>query len=371
MPNRKLRIAIYSFVFSALFAVSADAKDTKGTQPPPPAVPVPEVDQSSLAPLVPPTVEGTPTTIDGDRLKIGQYTVRIFGIAAPGISEKSGPDSRIALNTLIASQKVNCTIFGKTPDGDLLGQCQRGADDLGEKQLSGGQAAVYRVGPSPDAAKALDAKYDAAETTARNQGLGIWAKPAVAQAGMQGHAWFTKMRILGFLAFLLLILGIFAISITHISLNRAARRERARLRHARRYTLSTGLAAEVEIIRAGVLSIQERIKEVGPDRPIPSATGAALGLPTATFWNANAERLYVLPVEITVPLLRFHALHEDAVRKLAIASAVPASIIMTTLEKLAEAGKQSVEAIEQAMGIARKVRDTTPPPPKAENPTAS
>jgi endonuclease YncB( thermonuclease family) len=374
MPNRRLRIAIYSLVFSALFAVSAEAKDTKGTQPPPPAVPVPEVDQSSLAPLTPPTVEGTPTTIDGDRLIIGDYTVRLFGIAAPGISEKLGPDSRVALNTLIGGQRVDCTIFGKTPDGDLIGQCQKGADDLGEKQLAAGLAAVYRLGPSPDAAKPLDAKYDAAETAARNQGLGIWAKPAAAQSQPRPDArsdWRSQARILGFLAFVLLIVGIFAISITHISLAKAARRERARLRHARRYTLSTGLAAEVEIIRAGVAAIQGKLREIGPDRPIPSATGATLGLPTATFWNANAERLYVLPVEITVPLLRFHALHEDTVRKLAIASAIPAGVITAALEKLAEAGKQSVEAIEHTMGIARKERDTTPPPPKVENPTAS
>jgi endonuclease YncB( thermonuclease family) len=374
MPNRRLRIAAYSIVFSTLFAVSAVAKSTKSEQPPPPAVPVPEVDQSSLAPLTPATLEGTPTAIDGDRLRIGDYTVRLFGIAAPSIGEKLGPDSRAALDTLIGGQKVDCTIFGKTPEGDLTGQCQRGADDLGEEQLATGLAAVYRVGPSPDAAKPLDQKYDAAELAARGEGRGIWAKPAAAQPQPQADPrddWRSKARLIGLAGFLLLILGIFAISITHISLARAARRERARLRHARRYTLSTGLAAEVEIIRAGVAAIQEKLRDLGGDRPIPSTTGAALGLPSATFWHANAERLYVLPVEITVPLLRFHALHEDAVRKLAIASAIPAGAVTAALEKLAAAGKQSVEAIEHTMGIAGKVPDTAPPPPKVENPTAS
>jgi endonuclease YncB( thermonuclease family) len=370
MPNRRLRIAVYSIVFSALFTVSATAKTTKNEAPPPPAVPVPQVSETPLAPAIPPSVEGTPTPIDGDRLKIGEYTVRLFGIAAPGISEKSGPDSRIALGELTDGQRVDCTIFGKAPGGDLIGQCQKGADDLGEKQLSAGMAAVYRVGASPDAAKTLDAKYDAAETAARNQGLGIWAKPAAAQDDAGHHArW--KARMLGFLAFLLLIIAVFALSITRISLAKANRRERGRLRHARRYALSTGMAAEVEIIRAGVIAIQERIRDLAQDRPIPTTASATLGLPSATFWNANAERLYVLPVEITVPLLRFHALHEDAVRKLAVASAIPASTIMTVLEKLSAAGKQSVEAIEHAMGIARKVPDTTPPPPKTVNPTAS
>jgi hypothetical protein len=178
-------------------------------------------------------------------------------------------------------------------------------------------------------------------------------------------------RELGLATMLLLILAIFTISITRVSLAKAGRRERARLRHARRYTLSTGLAAEAEIIRASVIAIQERIRDLPQDRPIPPTTSSTLALPSATFWNANAERLYVLPVEISVPLLRFHALHEDAVRKLAVSVAIPANVITAVLEKLAEAGGRAVEAIEHTMGIARKVLDTTPPPPKVENPTAS
>jgi hypothetical protein len=88
---------------------------------------------------------------------------------------------------------------------------------------------------------------------------------------------------------------------------------------------------------------------------------AALALPSTTFWNANGERLHLLPVEVTVPLLRFHALREDAGRKLAAATAVAGGTLATTLNALIALGDSAVTAIEGSLGIAKSVRPTAEP----------
>jgi hypothetical protein len=76
-------------------------------------------------------------------------------------------------------------------------------------------------------------------------------------------------------------------------------------------------------------------------------------LPSTTFWSANPERLHLLPVEVTVPLLRFHAQYEDAARKLTVAGAVSGSTLTTTLKTLVEFGTAAVTAIETSLGIER------------------
>jgi len=62
-------------------------------------------------------------------------------------------------------------------------------------------------------------------------------------------------------------------------------------------------------------------------------------LPTASFWSANAERLELLPVEVTVPLLRLYALHEEAVRKLALASTIPEGAVAGALSAVETAAR--------------------------------
>jgi hypothetical protein len=79
-----------------------------------------------------------------------------------------------------------------------------------------------------------------------------------------------------------------------------------------------------------------------------------LTLPTASFWSANAERLELLPVEVTVPLLRLYALHEEAVRKLALASTIPQAAVVGALSAVETAADRAIEAVETAMGIKRE-----------------
>ena len=362
MHHRKLIAALYLIVLSAFIGSTAEAKSTKADQaPPPPAVPVPQVDQAPLVPPGPDKVEGTATVIDGDEIRIGDSTVRLYGIAAPDLTTRLGPAARVALDAKVNGQRASCLVFGKTPDGDPIGQCKVGDADPAAALLSAGLAAVYRSGNANDTAQqALVQQYDAAEATARQQAIGIWAKdppPAADQAAQTAADQRRKQRqfgqMIGIGGFALLILGVFSIPLTLASIARKERKERARLRHARRFTLSSGMAAEAEIIRAAVHRNLEQIATLPADRPVPGAFGTMLGLPTATYWNANAERLSALPAEVTIPLLRLHALHEEAVRKLAIASAIPTGTVTGILGDLDSAAGRAIAAIEASLGLKR------------------
>jgi hypothetical protein len=78
----------------------------------------------------------------------------------------------------------------------------------------------------------------------------------------------------------------------------------------------------------------------------------------------------MLPVDVTIPLLRFHALHEDAVRRLTIASALPNLAVAEALNAVITAGAQAVTAIEQALGLAKRDSSkVTEPPPAESRPT--
>jgi hypothetical protein len=259
-------------------------------------------------------------------------------------------------------------VFGKTSQGDAVGQCLAGTSDPAETLLARGLAAVYRSGNDNDSAQqALAEKYDTAETLARKQGVGLWQPPAPAADPAVAEHERLKYRILGFAGFALLILAIFTVSITRLSIARRDRIERASRRQEQRTTLSFAMAAEIEIVLALTRQMIERFSDLPADRPVPGAVSAVLALPSTPFWSANAERLHLLPVEVTVPLLRFHACYEDAARKLALANAVPSGTLTTTLKALVEIGATAVTAVEASLGITRPAESAPKPsmPPLA------
>jgi endonuclease YncB( thermonuclease family) len=347
-------VALQAFVLAALLSSAAFAKTTKGEAPPPPAVPVPKVDAEALVPPGPSKLEGTAQAVDGDEIRVGDSLVRLYGIAAPEMSARLGPDARLALDGLVGGQRVTCQVFGKTPQGDAVGQCLAGTTDPAETLLSQGLAAVYRIGNGNDGAQqALAEKYDAAETLARKQALGLWQPSAPAADPERATHERYKARVLGYAGFALLILAIFTVSITRLTIARRDRVERARRREEQRTTLSFALAAEVEIVLATARKLIEQLSGLPADRPATTTVGASLALASTPFWNANAERLHLLPVDVTVPLLRFHAFYEDAARKLAVAGTVPSGTLTATLKSLMEIGTAAVTAIEASLGITR------------------
>lgn len=355
--------ALQALVLAAFVSSPALAKTTKGEAPPPPAVPVPKVDAEPLVPPGPQKLEGTAEAVDGDEIRVGDSLIRLYGIAAPGMSARLGPEARVALDGLVGGQRVNCLVYGKTAEGDAVGQCEASGKDPAETLLAQGLAAVYRNGNGSDPAEqALARKYDAVETLARKQGVGLWQPPAPAADPQAAAHERLKARVLGTAGFALLILAIFAVSITRLSIARRDRTERARLRREQQTTISYAMAAEVEIVLATTRRLLEQVSGVPADRPVPGAVSAALALPSTTFWNANAERLHLLPVEVTIPLLRFHALHEDASRKLAVASAVPSGTLTAVLKELVEIGGTAVTAIETFLGLPKTAPAETPKP---------
>jgi endonuclease YncB( thermonuclease family) len=368
---KHLSIALQALVLAAVLSAPAAAKTTKGEAPAPPAVPVPKVDAETLVPPGPTKLEGTAQAVDGDEIQVGDSRLRLYGIAAPEMSGRMGPEARVALDGLIGGQRVNCQVFGKTADGDALGRCEVGGKDPAEELLARGLAAVYRSGNANDEIQAaLAQRYDAAEAAARRLNAGLWQPPAPPADPRIANDARTRMRILGIAAFALLILAVFSVSITRLSTSRRERAERRKERDEQRTALSFAMAAEVEIVLATARRLIEQISPLPADRPVPGAVGAALSLPSTTFWNANPQRLHLLPVEVTVPLLRFHAQYEETARKLAVASAVPGSTLSAALNTLTELGGAAVTAIETSLGIVRPPEtpakpDVTPPPQAA------
>lgn len=370
--SKHLAIVLQALVIAALLSPSAMAKTTKSEAPAPPAVPVPKVDAEALIPPGPTKLEGTAQVVDGDEIRVGDSVVRLYGIAAPEMSGRMGPEARLALDGLLSGQRVNCQVFGKTPQGDAMGQCMAGTADPAETLLSRGLAAVYRSGNANDSAQqALADKYDAAETLARKQAVGLWQPPAAAADPQAAAHERMKARVLGYAGFTLLILAIFTVSITRLSIARRDRVERQRLRDEQRTTLSFAMAAEVEIVLATTRKLIEQISGLPVDRPVPGAVSAALGLPSTPFWNANAERLHLLPVDVTVPLLRFHALYEDVARRLAVSSAVPSGTLTASLNALVEVGTAAVTAVEASLGIKRPAEPPAKPPLAPQSPPSS
>jgi endonuclease YncB( thermonuclease family) len=347
-----------------VLSTPAVAKTTKGEAPAPPAVPVPKVDAEALVPPGPTKLEGTAEAVDGDEIRVGDSRVRLFGIAAPEMSVRMGPEARLALDELVGGQRVNCQVFDKTAEGDALGQCEVGGKDPAMELLARGLAAVYRSGNGNDETQtALARKYDAAEEAARRQNAGLWQPPAPpADPAVAAHERY-KARVLNYAGFALLILAIFTVSITRLSIARRDRAERARRREEQRTTLSFAMAAEVEIVLATARRLIEQISAHPGERPIPGGVSAALALPSATFWTANPDRLHQLPVAVTVPLLRFHAQYEDAARKLTVANALPGSALNSALKTLVEFGTAAVAAIEASLGIERPAPESAPTKP--------
>jgi endonuclease YncB( thermonuclease family) len=351
---RKFIPFVYLLVSVVILTAGAEAKSTKTDQaPPPPAVPVPKVDQATLNPLAPENLEGPATAISGDRISVGDYQVRLYGIAAPDMGAERGPAARLALDSLLDGQRVKCAIFGKTPASELVGQCNAGDTDLAQQLLSQGLVAVYRDGTAgKDQAANLDPTYDSAEAKARQGNLGIWSKPAPADAPRadKPEPLFTRAA----LAYILGLIAVLTIPITMVSVARTNSNQRDRWQQVRRYTMASGLAAEAEIIRAVARQILTQIADLPKERPVPTAIAPMLTLPTASFWSANAERLELLPVEVTVPLLRLYALHEEAVRKLALAATIPQGAVVGALSAVETAADRAIDTVEKAMGIKRE-----------------
>lgn len=69
-------------------------------------------------------LQGQPTVIDGDTLRFGRETVRIFGIDAEELNETNGPRAREGLQSVVAeSGYIRCQKTGDTTHGRSVARC--------------------------------------------------------------------------------------------------------------------------------------------------------------------------------------------------------------------------------------------------------
>ena len=341
--------AVIGLILAAGIATTASAKVKPSDEPPPPkAAPVPNVNAAPLQPLAGATIEGTPTVITGDSMMIGGRPVRLYGIAAPDLSANKGPDARVALDTLIDGQRVTCTEMDRTKDGGSIAACKIGNDDIAEKMLQQGFAAVYRSTANSTADEhALAGRYDAAETAARQKEIGLWAKPAKAMAAATDAPKSRPLidrRVIQDWIVAAPILLIALIVILTLSWRRGSqlREHRQQMRLSTKSLLAQVLA-EVLAIREAAAEQVATTAGLSQDQPIPASQLSALGLPPTLIYTANASRAHWLPRDIAVDLVQFHAAHAGIGQLLRQASHLRSETIRSALAKLVEAADLVLE----------------------------
>lgn len=351
--QRQLLLAALSAAL--LWAGLAVAQENNPTQPPPPAVPVGDVGAASLDAPIPPLLEGTGRAIDGDEIAIGNVIFQLDGIAAPLMTVPMGPEARVALDALIDGQRLTCDVLDRGIDRlHLSGICRIGEDDIAEAMLAGGMVAVYRQSTSPDAdARERAARYDAAETEARERGDGIWAKApepdeiTVAPAA-ETVPGVDRDLVRNWLSLLPLVL--LAIVFGFVAMARGAgkkRRAEQRRENETRALLAL-LLGEVLAIRTATESAYAITANIIQDLPIPTAQLANMALPEATVFAANADRLKDLPREVSVDLVQFYARYQTVRQILKQASAL-------RCEQLRSAFAALIDSADEPMARAEKL----------------
>jgi endonuclease YncB( thermonuclease family) len=135
-----------------------------------------------FAPTPAPHSGPTPTTlsdvraVDGDTLHAGSERIRLVGIDAPeklqtcrdarGQAYACGTAATERLAALVAIGRVSCAAQGHDRYGRTLAVCSTAeVDDVGRALVREGLAVSYMD---------RDGRYTAAETAARDEGLGLW-----------------------------------------------------------------------------------------------------------------------------------------------------------------------------------------------------
>jgi endonuclease YncB( thermonuclease family) len=132
------------------------------------------------------TIEGPAIILDGEKLRIGDVDLRLFGVIPPQLSASFGPQARAALDSMTAGQNVTCQIRDRDHDGRFLATCRTAGDnDLALELLRRGLAVTARGSLQPTE---LAAPYLAAEEAAEAQKLGLWSLSTPAAATLAAVA---------------------------------------------------------------------------------------------------------------------------------------------------------------------------------------
>jgi endonuclease YncB( thermonuclease family) len=118
-------------------------------------------------------VEGSATIFDGDKLRVGDTDLRLFGAVPPQLGASFGPQARATLDALANGQNVTCQVRDRDHDWRLLATCRTASGaDMALELLRRGLAVSARGSlTNSDLAPA----YLAAERAAQSQRLGLWS----------------------------------------------------------------------------------------------------------------------------------------------------------------------------------------------------
>lgn len=77
-------------------------------------------------------ITGTATAVDGDTLKLGEYRIRLKGIAAPEMREAGGPAAKAFLQGLTYGTILLCELTGEKTWDRHVAFCTMGDIDIGK-----------------------------------------------------------------------------------------------------------------------------------------------------------------------------------------------------------------------------------------------
>lgn len=128
-------------------------------------------------PQQPPTIKGRiETIVSGDVFRMGQYTIRLFGIASPlvgqnctdqnGHSYECGYVAARMLKNFVSGDEISCRIMNVNAQNELMAACSVGTFDIGAAMVEEGWAiALPTITPI----------YVPYQTKAQQAKKGLWA----------------------------------------------------------------------------------------------------------------------------------------------------------------------------------------------------
>lgn len=125
-------------------------------------------------------IEGQASVIDGDKVRVEKWDLRLFGVVPPQLSASFGPQARAHLDSLANGKNISCKIRDRDRDRRLLATCiTDSGKDIALDLLKHGLAITAR---GSIAGTPLAVPYAAAEQAAQNQKIGLWSLASIAPA---------------------------------------------------------------------------------------------------------------------------------------------------------------------------------------------
>lgn len=124
--------------------------------------------------MPPAMLQGRPSVHDGDTIRIGKASIRLWGIDAPELRQTCGNVAcgylaREALKDLIGDNTVICSPRGKSHKR-VVATCRVKGRDIAQEMM--------RMGMAFDAPKYSNGYYKVEEAAARSTSRGVWAMDA-------------------------------------------------------------------------------------------------------------------------------------------------------------------------------------------------